>query len=137
MAQIIMSQTVTPSECIAYAKFLAALADLRQTISQADGLFGIHNSEAERFHGDEKNKALDCIREKRWAVYVTRAVHRYTVWWTESTPTSAKATVDFVEHMYYEKSAFNVEEVKLSSDDLPPLGKCSGDLKIRPRTNVL
>lgn len=132
-----MSQAITPNECVAYAKFLAALADLRQTISRTDGLFGIHDSEGERFHGDEKNQALNQIREKRWAVYVTRAVHRYTVWWTESTPTSAKPTIDFVEHICYEKSAFNVEEVKLSLEDLPPLGKWSHDLKINTGTNVL
>ena len=66
-------------ECIAHLKFLTALALLREDISESDGLFGIKDAGAVIF-GDEEEKARAKIREKRWAVYVARAVDRFEIW---------------------------------------------------------
>src|SRR4051794_13204175 len=41
--------TVEKDRCILHLKLLAALADLRETISTIDGLFGIHDSQAFKF----------------------------------------------------------------------------------------
>lgn len=81
------STSVTPDECVAHLKFLAALADLRDTVSTDDGLFGIYDSEADKFISDV-GQARARIREKRWAVYTARAVKRFSIWWDKCIPTS-------------------------------------------------
>lgn len=78
--------SVTPDECVAHLKFLAALADLRDTVSTSDGLFGIYDSEADKFSSDV-GQARGRIREKRWAVYTARAVKRFSIWWDKCIPT--------------------------------------------------
>lgn len=79
--------TVTRDHCVGHLKLLSTLADLRQLISQDDGLFGIHDSQADQFiDPQERYRALARIREKRWAVYTTRAVDRYESWWTSCIP---------------------------------------------------
>ncbi|KAL4895138.1 hypothetical protein BDV59DRAFT_192076 [Aspergillus ambiguus] len=72
--------TVTRDQCIAHLKFLAVLADLRDTIGNTSGLFGLADADP-RVFCEETNEAQIRIKEKRWAVYTTRAVERYTVWW--------------------------------------------------------
>ncbi|OJD15089.1 hypothetical protein AJ78_04636 [Emergomyces pasteurianus Ep9510] len=72
---------VTTDQCIAHLKLLAALADLRETISAIDGLFNLHDTEYEKYQTEESRlKAARLIREKRWAVYVGRAVDRFSTW---------------------------------------------------------
>ncbi|OKL63608.1 hypothetical protein UA08_00055 [Talaromyces atroroseus] len=83
------SKTVDRNRCILHLKLLAALADLRDTISSIDGLFGIGDSLADKFVDEAtKYKALVRIREKRWAVYTARAADRYVDWWTKILPSS-------------------------------------------------
>lgn len=79
------AHTISKEQCIAHLKLLSAFAELRVTVSNTDGLFGIHNSQADKFV-DEKSKsiALARIREKRWAIYTSRAVDRYTTWWLKT-----------------------------------------------------
>jgi hypothetical protein len=116
--------TVERDRCILHLKLLAALADLRETISTIDGLFGIHDSQGLKFQDETiRGKALIRIREKRWAVYTARAVDRYTDWWTQCVPVS-----EAVPNMYSIKSK---EYTALTSTypstwlakNLPPLGK--------------
>ena len=66
-------------ECIAHLKFLTVLGHLRKDISETDGLFGINDVTADAF-GADRPRALSKIREKRWAVYVARAVLRFERW---------------------------------------------------------
>lgn len=77
----ISTTTDVPSndECIAHLKFLSVLASLREDISETDGLFGIYDASAGAF-GSNWEKASAKIREKRWAVYVARAVDRFESW---------------------------------------------------------
>ncbi|EER29577.1 hypothetical protein D8B26_003860 [Coccidioides posadasii str. Silveira] len=76
------SALIIVDECIAHLKLLAAFADLRDTISQSDGLFGLY--EADHFHiqtpEEQKTKITALVREKRWGVYVARAVSRFEKW---------------------------------------------------------
>ncbi|PGH00734.1 hypothetical protein GX51_05615 [Blastomyces parvus] len=72
---------VTTDQCIAHLKLLAAIADLRDTISTTDGLFNLYDAEYGKYKTEEyRLKAAQLIREKRWAVYVGRAVDRFSVW---------------------------------------------------------
>lgn len=74
--------TVTQDQCIAHLKFLAAVADLRDSVTSIEGLFDIKDPDPDVF-GDDINEAWARVKEKRWAVYTTRAVDRYTTWWKE------------------------------------------------------
>lgn len=93
-----------PDECIAHLKLLEALYNLRQDIENTDGIFGIVGPNVNRTQPSEK-KALDQkvetddgdldedtklklkqVREKRWAVYVSRAVDRYEKWFVGCVP---------------------------------------------------
>ncbi|KAL1958397.1 hypothetical protein VTO42DRAFT_4498 [Malbranchea cinnamomea] len=75
-------ETVTPDECIAHLKLLSAMTDLRDTISRTDGLFSVHDSQIgpSSADGQQRAKALALLREKRWQIYVSRAVDRFTKW---------------------------------------------------------
>lgn len=79
------SPTPTPDQCIAHLKLLEAFHQLREDVAMTDGLFGIHDSlvpvnEPKKHQTD----ILWRIREKRWAVYVARAVFRFEKWWQNS-----------------------------------------------------
>jgi hypothetical protein len=132
------STTVTRDQCVAHLKFLAVLADLRDTISSDDGLFGIHDAGAEEFQRfpDRMNEARARIREKRWAVYTARAVDRYTKWWSEGLPRSRPmATINDLESADYENVLVCDTIVAWDTDNLPPLGKCIDTKAKRPLTN--
>jgi hypothetical protein len=74
----------TPTECIAHLKLLHVFAKLRHEVGNHEGFSGI------RMEGDmEENSqytAYDAafaerVRDKRWSVYVTKAVARFEKWW--------------------------------------------------------
>ncbi|KAJ6442492.1 dihydrodipicolinate synthetase [Purpureocillium lavendulum] len=87
--------------CLAHLKFLHAIQSMKEDVGYTDGLWGIWDSRAEnpledlfsgddagadgdkpRPTGDDRVKAaLSRIREKRWALFVARAVDRYEAWW--------------------------------------------------------
>jgi len=76
--------------CLAHLKLLEAFFILKQEVGYTDGAFDIWDSRApgtdESVANDEKAKnmrmeALSKIREKRWALYVAKAVHRFEIWW--------------------------------------------------------
>ncbi|PLN83268.1 hypothetical protein BDW42DRAFT_165053 [Aspergillus taichungensis] len=72
---------VSAQECQQHIQLLRCFLGLKQTVSKTKGLF-----KTEYVH---KNKnELDQIarqsaaEESRWSIYVSRAVHRFSVWWT-------------------------------------------------------
>ncbi|EKG13038.1 hypothetical protein MPH_09858 [Macrophomina phaseolina MS6] len=93
-----------PHECIAHLKLLEAFHNLRQDIESTHGLFGIasptipspptSHEEALEQKIETKHDDLDegaehkikQVREKRWAVYVSRAVERYEKWFADCVP---------------------------------------------------
>lgn len=88
------STTVTRDQCIVHLKLSAVLADLRDSISSHDALFGKHDSQANEFLTDNmRNQARGQIKEKRWAVYTARAVDRFASWWRACIPTTGPALV--------------------------------------------
>lgn len=117
-------KTVTKDQCILHLKLLAAFADLRATVSTVDGLFGIYDSQADKFgDGDEmaKCKALIRIREKRWEVYTSRAVDRYVEWWTKIVPAGELPTVSRIIQLQYD--IIGSSPLVWLANNLPPLGK--------------
>jgi hypothetical protein len=116
------SSTVTRDQCIAHLKFLAALADLRDTIGSQDKLFGIEDS-----HADGLQDALGArvrIIEKLWAVYTSRAVDRFALWWEVCVPTSGSfPTLEDLTKPSYNIITSCSDRVSWYRDNIPPLGE--------------
>ncbi|KAL1296560.1 hypothetical protein AAFC00_000060 [Neodothiora populina] len=84
--------TPLPDECIAHLKLLECFYRLRQSIGSANGLFGIPDPEGAyaapaqrpstiKPHGiTEIANIRAVISEKRWQIYVSRAVSRFDRW---------------------------------------------------------
>lgn len=80
----------TPAQCIAHLKLLHAFAKLRHEIGNHEGLFGvgIEANEVEKASRDDDKAAAtdeasfgERIRDKRWSIFVTKAVARFEKWW--------------------------------------------------------
>lgn len=75
------------STCLAHLKLLAAFEALKEDVGYADGLWEIFDSRVMNPQGDvvekdaDPKQALAQLREKRWALFVARAVDRYEAWW--------------------------------------------------------
>lgn len=65
--------------CLVHLKLLSALHGLKEEVGFTDGLFGIQDSSGEKT--ENKKDALATLREKRWNLYVARAVERFQEWW--------------------------------------------------------
>jgi hypothetical protein len=110
--------TVAADECIIHLKLLSTIANLRKFIKGTDRLFGIHNSEARNFSDPRKqSQAVIRLEEKRWAVYVARAVDRFTVWWQTCLPNLDTRNI----------SLLSRSEAKIAwpASMMPPLGELS------------
>jgi hypothetical protein len=69
-----------PDQTLAHLKLLNAFYSLKEDVGYTDGLFGIKDSLADTIDG-KIEEALAKIREKRWALFVARAVERFEDWW--------------------------------------------------------
>ena len=118
------SRTPTTSQCIAHLKLLEAFHQLREDIALKDGLFGISDSFADtKVTAQEKAELLVKIREKRWAVYVTRAAKRFERWWTECVEPSAQMLKQRQIPAAFTQKLHMGNLLDFDCDNLPPLGK--------------
>lgn len=93
---------VTQDLCLAHLKLLHAIHNLKEDVGYTDGLWGLWDSQVmdgkglspelaqylpagadrEKMTDDDIQKMLlSKVREKRWAIFVARAVDRYETWW--------------------------------------------------------
>lgn len=133
------SNLPTPDLTLAHLKLLEAFYQLREDISQRDGLFGVKDEyitmasltekdvhSAKRFEAesipDERNRRLAQVREKRWEVYVSRAARRFETWWERcvqrSVPMKAMACLHGTKADPRLASVIN-----FPAEHMPPLGK--------------
>ncbi|GFP57240.1 glycine-rich domain-containing protein 1 [Trichoderma asperellum] len=97
--------------CLAHLKLLHAIHSLKEDVGYTDGLWGLWDDRADkdtdiivdgalpsgvdldRLSKDEKAKlALSRLREKRWAIFLARAVDRYEAWWNAISRTKEMLT---------------------------------------------
>jgi hypothetical protein len=81
----------TPDQCLAHLKLLEWFHTLRERVIRTDGVFGLPDSLArQETKWDDPNQASESelLREKRWAVFVTRAVDRFEAWWARCAPST-------------------------------------------------
>ncbi|KAI7536754.1 hypothetical protein KC331_g11296 [Hortaea werneckii] len=116
----------TSDEIIAHLKLLECFYRLRQTIGATDGLFGISNSLVTGRGIDasetEQLESLAKLAEKRWSIYVSRAVDRFDIWIRNVFADQQMANLDWMEEggpqavLYQPQPPLNP-----SQDDVPPL----------------
>ncbi|KAL4951989.1 hypothetical protein BDW69DRAFT_201032 [Aspergillus filifer] len=113
--------TVTHYECIAHLKFLAALSDLRDTVTSQSNLFDIPDPSQAVF-GEHINEAWALVKEKRWAVYTAKAVDRYTAWWNACVPQSrSRPTTETLYTPEYNDITVCDRPLAWTPAELPPL----------------
>ncbi|ORY57814.1 uncharacterized protein BCR38DRAFT_354067 [Pseudomassariella vexata] len=77
----------TADTCLAHLKLLSAFQSLKEDVGYTDGLWDIYDSHSVTENRDSVEPGVDLaailakLREKRWAVYIARAVDRYEAWW--------------------------------------------------------
>ncbi len=122
------ADTPTVDQCIAHLKLLEAFSRLREDIGYQSGLFGIHDPDKPL--PDAQTAAF--LREKRWAVYVARAVDRFQMWWTKALPAMPSGAslgrrlrrsdlAHGSEYKLWDESS--VSGICFTPDYLPPLGE--------------
>ena len=120
-----LNPTNFPSEdqCLAHLKLLEAISQLREDISARDGLFGIRDDFASINGQIVDDKKIVAIREKRWSVYVAKAVKRFEVWWLGCVEQGGgRLTMEnLIERFAAFKQGGEARQVKM----LPPLGRSS------------
>ena len=107
--------------CLAHLKLLEAFYVLRDEISQKDGLFGIRDETVSSKDERQKKEQVLKIREKRWAVYVTKAALRFEVWWKQCIQPHARKTRMYEMHRFNKPNAGPA--LFFRDTELPPLGK--------------
>jgi len=117
-------------QCIAHLKLLECFYRLRQNISSKDGLFGIYNQALTSANGNRQcddPHALSLLGEKRWAVYVSKAVDRFERWRDAVAPRQQRLmSADtnkggLLETLVSTKTVYKT--ISFSTDNLPPVGK--------------
>ncbi|KAL3472220.1 hypothetical protein BJX99DRAFT_235948 [Aspergillus californicus] len=120
-AGLASDSTVTNSECIAHLKFLAALSDLRDTVTNTADLFDIPDPSPREFDSSI-NEAWALVKEKRWAIYTAKAVDRYTAWFNKCTARNpTRPTTDMIYSPTYDTIAGRRHPLVWNYDGMPPL----------------
>lgn len=113
----------SPDQCLAHLKLLEAVHTLREDISNRDGVFQIWDRFAKHQHDPPKARTAIC--EKRWEIYVAKAVQRFEKWWTVCVEKDAKR-LEYKQIPEVFQKFEDEQNEKITSDlpftDLPPLG---------------
>ncbi len=129
-----------PDTCLAHLKLLAAFQNMKEDIGYTDGLWNIWDTRADNAELDsnlndvppakttenepDKMAVLSKLREKRWALFVARAVDRYEAWWSSMfRPSLTEQIMATPRHSSYETFPSVGDPLTWTSIMLPPLGK--------------
>lgn len=127
----------SPVDGIAHLKLLECFYRLKQKIASADGLFDIssdilgdidQNTPRKDAHNDKNNMMLTLLAEKRWQVYVSRAVDRFSRWRFSLEPdadyyTLRQAVTSEGAVLADRVKPENAQPLSLDTANLPPIGK--------------
>lgn len=139
-----LSYGIWEDTCLAHLKLLHAIQSMKEEIGYTDGLWNLWDSRGkwalndlrvdadwatirmlERADSATVTKAGHSrLREKRWALFVARAVDRYEAWWhslaeTEMLTEQDMATPDNPKYKRFP----NRHKMRWKEKMLPPLGK--------------
>lgn len=119
-------------QCLAHLKLLSAFHALKEDVGYTDNLFGLSDSRCESLEGQKRDEALAKTREKRWSLYVARAVERFEDWWLKVLVPMERGERLLSKNMLITNSAFMSFEntgrpQNWTVNMLPPLGKLAPD----------
>jgi hypothetical protein len=121
------------NEAIAHLKTLECFSRLRQTVASTDGLFGIHNAiiveiarSSNLASGEGTDELLPKLAEKRWAIYISRAVDRFHAWVSAAVPEGPMPTIAELQHDGQNDMIMRPDYVKqamqpIRQSNMPPL----------------
>lgn len=135
----------TVDKCLSHLKLLFAIHDMREDVGYTDGLWDIWDTrESDRIrelsakaekaeksgapgavNPDEATAVLSNLREKRWAIFLARAVDRYASWW-ETLPKRYLTNADMEAWdgtIDYYNFVNGTDAMVWDETMLPPLGK--------------
>ena len=118
----------TANECLVHLKLLTVFHRLRTDVATTDGLFDIHDdivASMSSAGGVKKHSdLLLTVREKRWVVYVVKAVQRFERYWAllnrKPMLKQSNIGIDALNATVEKK----LRDFGWSVDTLPPLGLC-------------
>ena len=125
----------SPEDCVAHLKLLECFYHLKQSIASTNGLFGIScdvvenlDQSAPRTDKDSNNEIVTLLAEKRWEVYVSRAVERFSKWRNSLEPTSnyyalAQAISSKGRTLANRVDPETAKPFSFDAENLPPIGK--------------
>ena len=114
----------TVDQCIAHLKLLEAFHQLREDIALHDGLFGLQDDFVPSNATEQKQaEILTKIREKRWAIYVAKAVYRFQRWWEMVIEPNAQRLRQRDITTAFKEKIETGRALSIDRDHLPPLGK--------------
>ncbi|KXS99375.1 hypothetical protein AC578_8990 [Pseudocercospora eumusae] len=116
-------------ETVAHLKVLEAFYRLRQSVGSQSGLFGIHNNVVTGHGLPESDKIAELLArlaEKRWAIYVQRAVDRFEAWWNAIIPNAywpdrVRLESEGKQGLLVQPANIGGIPYRLVMDNLPPL----------------
>ncbi|KAI4100626.1 MAG: hypothetical protein L6R37_005384 [Teloschistes peruensis] len=116
----------TIDQCLAHLKLLEAFHQLREDVATTDGLYGIDDGFIYAVHPGQENRTQQAalllkLREKRWAIYVTKAAKRYERWWQKTTPTGTSMPTQHGLIGVYMTWGQNEGTARYHNNSLPPL----------------
>lgn len=127
--------------CLAHLKLLFAFHSMKEDVGYTDGLWDIWDSRADldvelsaadleilgargqkTLPDDERKLKLSKVREKRWALFVARAVDRYEAWWASLAQVMLRED-DMIEGApsTYDEFVFEKKKWPWTSHMMPPL----------------
>ncbi|TAQ86885.1 hypothetical protein B7494_g4772, partial [Chlorociboria aeruginascens] len=118
------TQLPDADHCLAHLKLLTALHRLKEDVGYTDGLFGLWDARCEM--AKARDASLAQMREKRWNLYVAKAVRRFEQWWLQVLCPMEKAERLETDEMHVANKRFtNFTQLgrmqKWTTNMLPPL----------------
>jgi len=120
----------TADHCLAHLKLLNAFHALKEDTGYTDGIFGVWDSRVEvyKLESVDRDKALAKTREKRWALFIARAVERFEEWWVNvlcrrENGKRLEGKEMLADNTMFTKFMYMGTVQKWTTAMLPPLGK--------------
>ncbi|KAI0127876.1 hypothetical protein BJ170DRAFT_702122 [Xylariales sp. AK1849] len=105
--------------CLAHLKLLFTFQSLKNDVGHHDGLWGLWDANVPTTQ--DRDKALAKVREKRWAVFIARAVDRYEAWWNSLGGQFLTERDMEKDRTRYLNFMTNWEPMNLSKETIPPI----------------
>lgn len=112
---------------VVHLRLLFAFRKLRLEIGSRRDLWGINDDrlddQLQALSGEERQQGQAKIREKRWSIYLAKAVHRYEVWWKTMRPKPlTQSETESTESARYATFPQQSIPAQFTEENLMPLG---------------